>query len=142
MEISNFTKYFVYWKISLVMLLENIITSDVIGKYIMGRLTNIGRINNGWYLILENITSGYGNHKWNIEFITSGEATSDKFNISQVMTITTSDISNIKYQPLFILPILASWTNKKSAAWPLAIQKQENILPIIWIVVICWDLTL
>ena len=35
---------------------------------------------------------GYGDHEWNIEFITSGEATSDKFNISQVITITTSDI--------------------------------------------------
>ena len=52
MEISNFTKYFVYWKISLVMLLENIITSDVIGKYIMGRLTNIGKYSS-WSLILE-----------------------------------------------------------------------------------------
>ena len=52
MEISNFMKYFVYWKISLVMLLENIITSDVIGKYIMGRLTNIGKYSS-WSLILE-----------------------------------------------------------------------------------------
>ena len=52
----------------------------------------IGRINIGWYFILENTTRGHGNHKWNIEFITSGEATSDKFNISQVITITTSDI--------------------------------------------------
>ena len=50
----------------------------------------------GGYLILENITRGYGNHKWNIEFITSGEATSDKFNISRVITITTSDIFQYK----------------------------------------------
>ena len=56
----------------------------------------IGRINNGWYFILENITRGYGHHEWYIEFITSGEATSDKFNISQVMTITTSDIFQYK----------------------------------------------
>ena len=35
---------------------------------------------------------GYGDHERNIEYITSGEATSDKFNISQVITITTSDI--------------------------------------------------
>ena len=41
---------------------------------------------------MENITCGDGNHEWYIEFITSGEATSDKFNISQVITITTSDI--------------------------------------------------
>ena len=41
---------------------------------------------------MENITCGDGNHKWYIEFITSGEATSDKFNILQVITITTSDI--------------------------------------------------
>ena len=34
------------------MLLENIITSDVIGKYIMGRLTNIGKYSS-WSLILE-----------------------------------------------------------------------------------------
>ena len=32
----------------------------------------------------------------NIEFITSGEATSDKFNISRVITITTSDIFQYK----------------------------------------------
>ena len=52
----------------------------------------IGGLNNGWNLIMENITCGDGNHEWYIEFITSGEATSDKFNISQVITITTSDI--------------------------------------------------
>ena len=52
MEISNFMKNFVYWKISLVVLLENNITSDVIGKYIMGRLTNIGKYLS-WSLILE-----------------------------------------------------------------------------------------
>ena len=34
----------------------------------------------------------YGNQERNIEFIRNGEATSDKFNISQVITITTSDI--------------------------------------------------
>ena len=51
-----------------------------------------GGLNNGWNLIMENITCGDGNHDWYIEFITSGEATSDKFNISQVITITTSDI--------------------------------------------------
>ena len=51
-----------------------------------------GGLNNGWNLIMENITCGDGNHEWYIEFITSGEATSDKFNISQVITITTSDI--------------------------------------------------
>ena len=61
-------------------------------SYSRKKVAVIGRINNGWYLILENITSGYGNHKCNIEFITSGEATSDKFNISRVITITTSDI--------------------------------------------------
>ena len=52
MEISNFTKYFVYWKISLVMLLENIITSDVIGKHIMRGLTNIGKYSS-WSPLLE-----------------------------------------------------------------------------------------
>ena len=52
----------------------------------------IGGLNNGWNLIMENITCGDGNHEWYIEFITSGKATSDKFNISQVITITTSDI--------------------------------------------------
>ena len=51
-----------------------------------------GGLNNGWNLIMENIMCGDGNHEWYIEFITSGEATSDKFNISQVITITTSDI--------------------------------------------------
>ena len=50
-------------------------------------------LNNGWYFILENITCGYGNHSWNIEFITRGlSATRDKFNISLVITITTRDI--------------------------------------------------
>ena len=50
---------------------------------------------------MENITCGDGNHEWYIEFIMSGEATSDKFNISQVITITTSEIFIIKFQLLF-----------------------------------------
>ena len=42
----------------------------------------IGRILNGCQKGLQNITSSYGHHEKNIEFITSG----------RVMTITTSDI--------------------------------------------------
>ena len=41
---------------------------------------NLMLIDNGWYLLLENITCGYGNHSWYIEFI------------SLVITITTRDI--------------------------------------------------
>ena len=66
-------------------------TVKFFNNYIVPNIDN-GGLNNGWNLIMENITCGDGNHEWYIEFITSGEATSDKFNISQVITITTSDI--------------------------------------------------
>ena len=33
-----------------------------------------GGLNNGWNLIMENITCGDGNHEWYIEFITRGGA--------------------------------------------------------------------
>ena len=76
-------------------------------------------LNNGWYFILENITCGYGNHSWNIEFITRGFATRDKFNISLVITITTRDIFQyqipaIVYSPIILFPLifqLKNWQN-------------------------------
>ena len=46
----------------------------------------------GCQKVLENIMSGYGNHKRYIEFIMTGEAMSDKFNTSQVINITINDI--------------------------------------------------
>ena len=56
---------------------------------------NNGGLNNGWNLIMENITCGDGNHEGYIEFITSGEATSDKFNISQMITRVSLKNQNI-----------------------------------------------
>ena len=54
---------------------------------------NLMLIDNGWYLILENITCGYGNHAWYIEF-----------NISLVITITTRDIFQYQIPAIIYLP--------------------------------------
>ena len=50
-------------------------------------------IDNGWYLILENITCGYGNHARYIEFI------------SRMITITTRDIFQYQIPAIIYLPI-------------------------------------
>ena len=65
-------------------------------------------IDNGWYLILENITCGYGNHAWYIEFISLVACGHSwyKFNISLVITITTRDIFQYQIPAIIYLPIV------------------------------------
>ena len=64
-------------------------------------------IDNGWYLILENITCGYGNHAWYIELISLVACGHSwyKFNISLVITITTRDIFQYQIPAIIYLPI-------------------------------------
>ena len=67
-------------------------------------------IDNGWYLILENITCGYGNHSWYIEFISLVACGHSwyKFNISLVITITTRDIFQYQIPAIIYLPNITS----------------------------------
>ena len=68
---------------------------------------NLMLIDNGWYLILENITCGYGNHAWYIEFISLVACGHSwyKFNISLVITITMRDIFQYQIPAIIYLPI-------------------------------------
>ena len=85
---------------------------------------------------MENITCGYGNHLWNIEFITRGFATRDKFNISLVITITTRDIFQ------YFLPAIVYYPNTYLKKKRIAKVKIQYFYLIWFIISDCFVTTL
>ena len=84
---------------------------------------NIGKINNGWYLILENITRGYGNHKCNIEFITSGEVSLLKIFKSSCKSLLASKLTLSEHFPKISKVTLLKVTKIVSLSKVLLLKK-------------------